>query len=154
MDEKTKWDLRFLKIAKEVSKWSKDPSRKIGAILVGNKKQIISQGYNGFPRGIADTQERLMNRELKYTLTIHAEANAIYNAIYNGSPTEGTTIYVTGLPVCSECAKMIIQTGIKRVVMDTKPEDLKDIWRNLGKISLQLFDEAGVKYEFVEYPCS
>lgn len=152
MDDKTKWDLRFLKIAKEVSKWSKDPSRKIGAVLVGNKKQIISQGYNGFPRGIADTQERLMNRELKYTLTIHAEANAIYNAIYNGSPTEGATIYVTGLPVCAECAKMIIQTGIKRVVMDTKPEDLKDIWRNLGKISLQLFDEAGVEYEFVEYP--
>ena len=81
-----KWHKRFLEIAKEVSTWSKDPSSKIGAVIVdSNTKQIISQGYNGFPRGIVDNLEVLNNRELKYKYVIHAEINAIFNALYNGS---------------------------------------------------------------------
>ena len=104
-----KWDARYLKIAKDVSEWSKDPSTKVGAVIVGDKHQIVSQGYNGFPRGFKDSLDRLENKPVKYQYTIHAEANALYNALYNGSCVNGSTIYVHGLPCCIECAKAIIQ---------------------------------------------
>jgi dCMP deaminase len=142
-----KWDNRYLSLAKEVSSWSKDPSRKIGAVIVGDKGQIISQGFNGFPRGISDDEERLQNRQEKYKYVVHAEANAIYNAIHNGSSTRDATIYVTGLPVCHECAKAIIQCGIKKVIMDSEPTDN---WLESGNLSLEMFKEAGIEYEFVK----
>lgn len=72
--------------------------------------------------------------------------NAIYNAIHNGASTDGATIYVTGLPVCHECAKGIIQSGIKKVVMDSKP---RDSWLESCELALSMFDEAGVEYEFI-----
>jgi dCMP deaminase len=141
------WDKRYIELAKQVSSWSKDPSRQIGAIIVGDKGQIISQGYNGFPRGISDTSERLNNRELKYKYVVHAEANAIYNAIHNGANTNGSTIYVTGLPVCHECAKAIVQTGIKRVVMDSEPQDN---WLESGNIALDIFKEAEIEIVYIK----
>ena len=75
-----KWIQRYFKIAEQVSSWSKDPSSKIGAIIVGDKGQIISQGYNGFPRGVIDSEDRYNQRETKYKLVVHAEMNAILNA--------------------------------------------------------------------------
>lgn len=138
---------RFFEIAKNVGSWSKDPSRGIGAIIVGKYEQIISQGYNGFPRGIQDTPERLNHRPTKYKYVVHAEANAIYNAIHNGANLEGASIVVTGLPVCSECAKAIIQVGIKYVYMDTKPADT---WKESCELALSMFDEVGVNYYFKE----
>ena len=74
-----KWDGRFLDIAREISTWSKDPSRKIGAIAVRDRK-ILATGYNGFPKGIEDTPCRLNIREIKYQYVVHAEMNCIYNA--------------------------------------------------------------------------
>ena len=74
-----KWDYRFIKLAKEIASWSKDPSTQVGAIAV-NEKRIIATGYNGFPEGIEDDEERLKNREIKLTYMIHAEKNLIYNA--------------------------------------------------------------------------
>ena len=109
MKNTEKWDKRFLEIAHQVATWSKDPSTKVGAIIVGDKLQIVSQGYNGFPRNIEDKEERLNIRELKYKFTIHAEANAIYNALYNGSSVQYCTLYCVSLFPCSECAKAIIQ---------------------------------------------
>lgn len=138
---------RFFEIAKSVGSWSKDPSRGIGAVIVGKYEQIISQGYNGFPRGIKDLPERLNDRPTKYKYVVHAEANAIYNAIHNGANLEGASIFVTGLPVCSECAKAIIQVGIKHVYMDTKPVDS---WKESCELALSMFDEAGVEYSFKE----
>lgn len=136
---------RFLEIAEHIAQWSKDPRTKVGAVLVGNKDQIISQGYNGFPRKIEDTEERLHDRALKHKYVIHAEMNAIYNAIFNGASTEGTTIYISGLPCCHECAKGIIQTGISKVVMDSSPENSPEPWDESGKLALELFREAGVE---------
>lgn len=144
----TNWEKRYLGIAKDVASWSKDPSKKIGAVIVGNKGQIISQGYNGFPRGIEDYKSRYENRETKYKYVVHAESNAIYNAIHNGASTDGATIYVTGLPVCHECAKAIIQVGIRLVVMDTRPDETT--WQESGNLSLELLTEAGVEYKFVK----
>lgn len=142
----TDWEGRYLGIAKNVASWSKDPSRKIGAVIVGDKGQIISQGFNGFPRGIKDTEQRYNDREIKYKFVVHAEANAIYNAIHNGATTSGATIYVHGLPVCHECAKAIIQVGIRRVVMDTHPD--LTTWQESGNLSLEMFAEAGIEVKF------
>lgn len=141
-----KWERRYLEIAAQVASWSKDPSRKIGAVIVGNCGQIISQGFNGFPRGISDTPDRYNNREVKYRYVVHAEANAIYNAIHNGASPVNAAIYVTGLPVCHQCADAIIQTGISRVVMDTVPA-LN--WEESGNLALEKFREAGVDFKFV-----
>jgi dCMP deaminase len=137
-----KWDKRYLTLAREVSEWSKDPSKKIGCLIVGDKGQIISQGYNGFPRGISDSKARYNTRETKYKYVVHAEANAIYNAIHNNAQVQGCTIYVTGLPICHECAKAIIQTGITRVVMDCLPEGT---WGESGELSLKMFKEVGIE---------
>ena len=123
MNTLDKWDNRYLSLAKEVATWSKDPSTQVGAVTVGAKKEVLSQGFNGFPRGIKDTDERYNHRETKYKFVVHAEMNAIYNATYSGTSLDGATLYIYGLPICSECAKGIIQVGIKKVVIEN-PKNL------------------------------
>ena len=81
-----KWDVRFLKLAHEVASWSKDPSTKVGCVLVKGKK-VVSVGYNGLPMGIEDSIERLTDRELKYEMTVHAEVNAVTTAALHGVST-------------------------------------------------------------------
>ena len=143
----SKWDQRYLELAKHISTWSKDPSRQIGAIAVGDKGQVLSQGYNGFPRGIVDTKPRYENRETKYELVVHAEMNVIYNASYSGVSLDGSTLYVYGLPVCGDCAKGVIQVGIKRVVMPK--QEIPPSWVDSCNRTFQLFKEAGVEWEFI-----
>ena len=141
-----KWDKRFLNLAEHISTWSKDPSKKIGAVAVGDQRQILAQGYNGFPRGINDADERYDNREEKYKLVVHAEMNVIYNASYNGVSLNGSTLYVHGLPVCSDCAKGVIQVGIKRIVMPS--QDIPEHWEQSWQKTKEMFNEAGIKWEF------
>ena len=143
-----KWHNRYLELAQQVASWSKDPSSKIGAIAVGSKGQVLAQGYNGFPRGIEDNESRFENKELKYKYVVHAEMNLIYNASYNGVSLDGSTVYVTGLPVCSECAKGLIQVGVQQVIMPTQ-EDTPDKWVESFKLSKELFEEAGVHWQFI-----
>ncbi|MDG2395081.1 dCMP deaminase family protein [Candidatus Thioglobus sp.] len=138
-----KWDQRYLALAKEVSTWSKDPSTQVGAVTVGSKKEVLSQGFNGFPRGINDSDERYNDRDTKYKLVVHAEMNAIYNATYSGTSLDGATLYVYGLPICSECAKGIIQVGIKKVVVEKSKE--LDNWNESVQLSKAMFDEANVE---------
>ena len=142
-----KWDKRYMELAKAVSTWSKDPSKKIGAIAIGSKGQVLAQGFNGFPRGIDDTDERLNDRETKYKYVVHAEMNVIYNATYNGVSLDGATLYVTGLPVCSDCAKGVIQVGIQRVVMKEQNVPLK--WIDSWKTTAGMFEQANIKWEFI-----
>ena len=124
-----KWIKRYFEIARTVSTWSKDPSSKIGAVIIGDNGQIISQGYNGFPRGVNDAEERYNNRELKYKMVVHAELNAILNALYNGSSVKGASIFVHGF-------------GIKAVYIDS----LRDgIWLNMWEISQKMFNEANIE---------
>ena len=142
-----KWDKRFLSIASEISTWSKDPSRKIGAIAVRNRK-ILSTGYNGFPKGIEDSEERYSNRQIKYQYVVHAEMNCIYNAAENGISLRDSTLYIYGLPVCGDCALGIIQAGVSRVVSIS--EGTPDRWiAAVGKTN-EIFKVAGVEYEFTE----
>ena len=143
----TDWEQRYLDLAKHISTWSKDPSRQIGAVAVGDNGQILSIGYNGFPRGIND-DERLHDRETKYSLVVHAEMNAIYNATLNGISLRNSTLYVWGLPVCSDCARGVIQVGITRVVMNSI-DDTIGHWKDHWQKTKAMFDEANVQYRFL-----
>lgn len=142
-----KWDARYLQLAENVAQWSKDPSTRIGAVVIGEKGQVLSTGYNGFPRHIQDREDRLNEREIKYKYVVHAEMNAIFNAAFNGISLRDTTMYVAGLPCCSECAKGIIQCGVKRVVMKGDPDNAR--WKESVTLTVEMFREAGVEYEFI-----
>lgn len=138
------WDDKYMAMAEQVSEWSKDPSSKIGAVAVSDKGQVLSTGYNGFPRGIEDSEERLNDRDIKYKYIVHAEANAVYNATYNGVSLDGSTMYVSGLPCCSKCALAIIQVGIKKVITNGDLNNPR--WKDDCKFAEELFKEAGVEY--------
>lgn len=139
-----KWDKRFLSLAKHIASWSKDPSTKCGAVITkGNK--IISLGFNGLASGIEDYAERLVNRDVKYKMVIHAEENAI---LFAKQDLEGCSIYLYPFPPCSNCAAKIIQSGIKRVIAPIASSDLIERWGDSLKISANMYDEVGV--EFVE----
>lgn len=144
------WDEYFMAIAKLSSKRSKDPSTQVGACIVSSDNRILSIGYNGAPNGFNDKDfpwaregERLYT---KYTYVCHAELNAILN--YRGSrkELEGAKIYVDLFP-CNECAKLIIQSGIKEVVyLSDKYSQVDEFWA-----AKRLFDVCNVKYRQIEY---
>ena len=139
-----KWTRRHLDTAKNISTWSKDPSKQIGVVAIGKNQNVLATGYNGFPRGIKD-DDRLNDRETKYKYVVHGEMNCIYNACLNGISLDGATLYVYGLPVCSECCKGIIQVGIKTVIAET-PKDMPDHWKESTKLAKDMLEEAGVVY--------
>lgn len=137
------WDKRFIGLAVHVACWSKDPSTKVGAVIVNDKKQVLAMGYNGFPRGVHDHEERYADRAIKLQLVAHAERNALDNAF---ADVEGATLYSTLYP-CTDCAKGIIQRGIKKVVTP-KYEDGR--YRHFNfETSAIMFQEAGVEVVLV-----
>ena len=138
-----KWDIRFLKLATHISEWSKDPATKVGCVVVGPDREIRSTGFNGFPRGIQDSDDRLTNRDLKYPLICHAEENAIMHAARIGLALKGCTAYVTW-PPCTRCARSLIQAGVSEIVIPSGLE-IPDRWRDDFEMSMGLLREAGVK---------
>jgi dCMP deaminase len=137
-------------LAKQVGTWSKDPSKQIGAVAIGSKGQVLAQGYNGFPRGIDDNESRLNTKETKYKYVVHAEMNLIYNATFNGISLNGSTVYVSGLPVCSECAKGLIQVGVKQIVMSKDSlEGADEKWLDSFELTIALLNEAGIHWKTV-----
>jgi dCMP deaminase len=149
----TKWDMRYLDLAEHIAGWSKDPSRKIGAVVVmPHSGQILAQGYNGFPRGVDDSRERLDNRETKLKFVVHAELNCIYNASRVGTSLVGSTMYVHGLPICNECGKGIIQAGVVKTVMKwdyNKFSDNHAMWLDAFETTRKMFQEAKVQYDVI-----
>ena len=137
-----KWDLRFIELAHHISSWSKDPSTKVGCVVVGADREIRSTGFNGFPRGIDDSLERLQNREEKYPLICHAEENAIMHAARIGVSLKDSTAYVTW-PPCSRCARSLIQAGIREVVYSSS-EEIPERWIEDFEISTSMLAEANV----------
>ena len=132
----SKWSQRFLDLAEHIAEWSHDPRTKVGAVIVDDQKRVVSMGYNGFPRGVNDSDERYNDRNTKHLFVCHAERNALDNAPHS---VEGCTMYVPLLP-CNECAKSIIQNGISKVVSyKTNREDTFN-W----DITRIMFQEAGV----------
>ena len=144
-DKATKWQKRFFDLAHLVASWSKDPSSKIGAVIVDSQNRIISTGFNGFPVGVKDTDERLGDRETKYKMVLHAEENAIMFAKQN---LNGCSIYVTKMPPCSHCAALIIQSGIKFVYVPDA--EIPERWRESVGLTKQMFKEAGVRIKFIK----
>lgn len=138
-----KWDKRFLELARLVSTWSKDPSTKVGAVITDSNKKIISVGYNGLPPYVDDSPEILNNREEKYKFIIHAEVNAVLTA---AKDLTGYTIYTYPFLTCTQCAAMVIQAGIMRVV---SYKCLDDRWIPRIEDSKKLLEKASV--EVVEY---
>jgi dCMP deaminase len=132
------WDSRFLELARLVSTWSKDPSTQVGAVIT-HGKFVVSLGFNGHPKGVNDTANRLENREVKYRTIIHAEMNAILTAKRD---LEGCTIYVWPFMPCSQCGAAIVQAGIKRVVA---PRAENDRWAESFRFTSEIFAEAGVE---------
>jgi dCMP deaminase len=145
--QEEKWDVRFIKLAKEVSTWSIDPSTKVGCVLVKDKK-VVSLGYNGFPKGISDSFDRLMAREQKYEITVHAEVNAVTTAALHGVSTEGSTAYITLMP-CSRCASVLINAGVTSVCVLTNPV-IPDRWLSNFILASNLLAEAGVAYQTID----
>ena len=143
------WDRYFLNIAEQVKEKSKDKRTHIGAVIVGKDNEIVSTGYNSFPRGINDNIEERQERPEKYYWIEHAERNAIYSAARIGVSLRESTMYLTcGIP-CSDCAKGIISSGIKRIhckIKDTTRN--REYWDEHAKRSLQMFKESGVEVIF------
>jgi dCMP deaminase len=140
-----KWDQRFLDLAKLVGSWSKDPSTQTGAVIVDDRR-IVSTGYNGFPVGIADTEERLNDREMKYKLVVHCEVNAM---LYARENLYGMTLYTHPFMSCTRCAVQVIQAGIRRHVAPVCPPDKWERWKDDMLMSMKLFAEAGVQVDLV-----
>lgn len=142
-----KWDNRFLELAKHISGWSKDPSTKVGCVVVGEDREIRSTGFNGFPRGINDDASRLTDRDKKYPLICHAEENAIMHAARIGISLKGSTAYVTW-PPCSRCARSLIQAGIEEIVYpETKA--IPERWLEDFNTSNGMLLEAGIRVRTV-----
>lgn len=134
----SKWSERFMHLAEHVATWSKDPSTQVGCVIVDKQNRVVSLGFNGFPRGIKDLAHRYEDKEVKYLFVAHAERNALDNAPLS---VEGCTLYSPLLP-CNECAKSIIQKGIKKVVSYEPTEDRPHLRWDITK---QMFLEAGVQ---------
>lgn len=138
------WDEKYLGLAKYISTWSKDPSTKVGAVIVSPENYIVSLGYNGFPKGFPDEDKYLNDRELKYKLTVHAEANAMASS----RNAKGCTIYVFPFLPCTRCASEIVQYGISRVV---SPKSENERWVEEWKLTRQIFSECKVLWDEVDF---
>ena len=142
-----KWSKRFLSLAHHIASWSKDPSTKVGAYIVDSLGKPVSHGYNGFARGVNDSDDRLNNRDIKYKFVAHAERNALDQATRHDL--SDCILFCTHYP-CSNCAIGIIQKGIKTVIVDSSnfidsDSDFSKRFSEEHKITKTMFDEAGVR---------
>ena len=132
--------IKYLQLAEfQAQLFSKDESTKVAALVLDNNQNIRSTGFNGLPRGFEETTER-WSKPTKYDYVVHAEANAICSAARNGATLAGCTLFSTLFP-CNECAKLIIQAGIKRIVYSEE-------YRKTD--SFKLFEEAGIEIKKIE----
>lgn len=140
-------DLRkFVSTALDMASKSKDPSTKVGCVIVDDDGTILATGWNGFPRGVLDDSERYNDREIKYKLIAHAEQNAIAQAARVGAKLLGSTLIVTALYPCSSCAKSIIQAGVKRILAPRQVDNPR--WEDEQVFSELMFSEAGIEVEY------
>lgn len=137
------WDQYFFEIAQVTCKKSKDTSTKVGAVIVGPNKEVRSLGFNGMPRGVNDDVEIRHQRPTKYYYFEHAERNAIYNAARNGIVTDNCELYLYPMVPCTDCARAIIQSGIKVVKVYVTKESPN--YAETNKIANEMLVEAGVK---------
>ena len=158
MPDLLKWDRHFISLALESARMSKDPATQAGAVIIGPDREVRSMGYNGLPRGIADTPQRLQNKELKRSLIVHAEMNAILNAARIGVSTRGCTLYlaltddsgqVWGGAPCTRCTVEIIQAGIMQVVAMPFKNQIS-YWTDSVEQARALLQEAQIQYREID----
>ena len=135
------WDKRFLGLAEHIATWSKDPSTKVGAVIVRPDFTVASIGYNGFPRGMSDKSSLYEDREVKLSRIVHAEMNAILHA---REPLKGYTLYTFPVLTCDRCAVHVIQSGIGRVVASVAPEGLSERWGEMFRKAKAYYIEGNV----------
>ena len=150
-----KWHNHFLQMALLNAKLSKDPSTQVGAIITSEDNHLISAGFNGFPRGIADTEERLNNRDIKLSLVVHAEMNGLLAAAKLGIKLKNSTLYIVatnkdgliwGGPPCRNCVKHVIQAGISKIVTYER-KNVPSKWENDLNFSMDVIKEVGIEYK-------
>lgn len=153
-DRSERWDRHFLGLSLYHSRLSKDPNTKVGSVIIGPDRELLSAGFNGFPRGIADTEERLADRDMKLKLVVHAEMNALLAAARTGMRLKGCSLYlaatddsgmVWGGPPCTRCTVEIIQVGIGEIV-SYPVKSAPSRWHADLMLARQLIDEAGIAY--------
>ena len=135
----TDWDAYFMELAEKVASRSKDPSTKVGCVVVTEDRVIATTGYNGLPRGVGDLPER-MERPAKYLWTAHAECNAVAQAARVGARLKGGTAYVTHEP-CSRCAIILIQAGVAQVIIGSGKTNMPEEEFEISRI---MFEEANI----------
>jgi dCMP deaminase len=142
------WTEYFLGIASQVKLKSKDKYTQIGVVLVGSDNEIVSTGYNSFPRGINDMIDERQERPEKYYWFEHAERNSIYNAARIGVSTKGSKMYMTCGMSCADCARAIINAGIEEIWVKEDVGNSKEKWVESAIRSIQMFNEAGIKINY------
>lgn len=151
-----KWTARFLDLAKHIAGWSEDQSTQVGAVISGPGHEILSTGVNGFPRGVSNVPER-NERPTKYEYFEHAERSAIYNLVRSQTqlcPDSVLWVWASrAIPICCDCVRGIIQSGIRHVVLATAEPlsmDVVDRWTSDDKILIaeSMMEEAGVNYHY------
>lgn len=153
-----KWDNHFLQMALLNARLSKDPSTKVGAIITTRDRDFISAGFNGLPRKLEDTKERLNNRETKLLLTVHAEMNAVLAAAKLGIKINNCIMYIVatdksgeiwGGPPCHRCLVEILQTGISKIIT-YEQKSVPTKWEESLRLSKELIKEAGLEYKEIK----
>ena len=140
------WERRFIALCKLIASWSKDPSTRVGSVIVDQDKRIVGLGYNGFPRGVYDTEYRYQYREEKYPRVIHAEMNAILNATRS---VKNCALFSWPLNTCARCAGMIIQVGITQVYgTENELKTNNPLWIPEWKLAQEMYKEANVTVSF------
>ncbi len=134
-----KWYPRFLRLAEHIAQWSKDPSTKVGAVIVDPDMRIVSTGFNGFPRGVDDDESLYNDRELKYERIIHADMNAI---LFAGVNLRGCLMFTYPFLPCARCMTCIIQSGITNII---SVHDTWDRWKDSNEIAIQMAEEANLQ---------
>lgn len=136
-----RWERRFIELARHISGWSKDPSTKVGCVVVGPDREIRATGFNGFPRGVSD-DGRLHDRDEKYPRICHAEENAIMQAARTGVTLKNCTSYGTW-PPCCRCARGMVQAGLKEVVFPKV--EIPERWQEDFDRAMGMLHEAGIE---------
>ncbi len=142
------WNKRFLELAGLVATWSKDPSTKVGAVIVAPDKRVISVGFNGFPAGMRDDPELYADRESKLSRIVHAEINALIYA--KGEIPKYSTLYTYPFMPCDRCVVQMLQAGIRDFVAPKANKELQERWGPALERTRLYISECGGYLEEVE----
>lgn len=144
------WIEYFVGLAEHVKLKSKDRSFKCGAVIIGTDNEVVSTGYNSFPRGLDDDNQDRYEKPTKYMWTEHAERNAIFNASRIGVSTKGCDMYITADGPCVECARAIVQSGIRTLFCKRQKILNQQTWGESVATAFEMLEEAGVQVKYYD----